>query len=120
MASAVIAQVGDIGVTSDTILTPNGDAPLGGSTWMVMDYTRTDVRLPTWAIVVAILTFVLCLVGLLFLLVKERTVTGHIEVRVQSGSLVHLTQIPARTPQDIDTIRMQVSNIQTMARQQQG
>src|SRR5262245_23021640 len=63
--------IGDIGVTRNWVVTPNGNAPVAGSRWIVLDQSRTERKIPTWAIVLAIVFAVLCLIGLLFLLVKE-------------------------------------------------
>jgi hypothetical protein len=69
------------------VVTPAGDIPLRGSTWQVTDQWLTEQRTPTWAIVLAVLGF--CLVtffSLLFLLVKETTYRGTVQVTVTNGS----------------------------------
>lgn len=107
--------IGDIGVTKNWVVTPNGNAPVAGSRWIVLDQSRTSKKIPSWAIVMAILFAVFCLIGLLFLLVKEDQTTGYVEVTVMSGSLTHVTQVPIRNQMDIAQIRQRVHQAQTLA-----
>lgn len=111
----VILTIGDIGVTRHWVVTPNGTAPLAGSQWIGRDISRTETKIPTWAIVLAIIFALACLVGLLFLLVKERVTTGHFEVSVTSGSLYHVTQIPISSEPQIAQIRNLVNQAQSLA-----
>lgn len=108
-------QIGDIGVSNGLIHTPNGNAPVAGSAWTVSDQTRTEEGIPPYAIVLAIVFFLACLLGLLFLLIKEKKTTGYVEVRVQSGNLLHMTQIPVSSPSQIAQIRALVSQAQMMS-----
>jgi len=112
-----VLTIGDIGITYDTVVTPNGNASLAGSQWLFVDRTSTESKIPSWAIVLAIIFTLLCLVGILFLLVKETTISGYAEVSVRSGSLVHMTQLPVRSQQDINNYRYLVSQAQTLAAQ---
>jgi hypothetical protein len=114
-AEAVLFAVGDIGVSRTFLYTPNGNAPMRGSQWWVSDMSRTEEKIPAWAIVMAILFAVFCLLGLLFLLVKERTTTGYVEVRVTSGTLSHLSQIPVSDPSQVMQIRHLVGQAQSFA-----
>ena len=107
--------IGDIGITSDTVVTPNGNCPLAGSTWIVRDESTTAEKIPTWAIVMAILFAAACLLGLLFLLVKERRTTGYVEVTVRGGNLFHVVQIPIHEPAQVVGIRDQVNQVQSRA-----
>ncbi|HXY91392.1 MAG TPA: hypothetical protein VEP49_02875 [Acidimicrobiia bacterium] len=107
--------IGDIGVTRTLIVTANGNAPLAGSRWIVLDQSRTEKKIPTWAIVLAVVFALLCLLGLLFLLVKEEQTTGYVEVSVMSGPLTHVTQIPVRSQYDVAAVRQQVHQAQTLA-----
>jgi hypothetical protein len=81
-ADAVVFAIGDIGVSRTFLYTPNGNAPMRGSQWYVNDMSRTEEKIPQWAIVMAIVFALFCLLGLFFLLVKEKTTTGYVEVRV--------------------------------------
>ncbi len=118
--AAFAVTIGDIGVTTDLIVTPNGNAPLAGSRWIVLDQSRTERKIPTWAIVLAIIFALACLLGLLFLLVKEDRTTGYVEVSVMSGSLNHVTQIPIRNEGEIAQVRQRVHQAQTLAAAAQG
>jgi hypothetical protein len=112
---AYLLTVGDIGVTNDLVVTPNGQGPLRGSQWIVNDMSRTDTRIPPYAIVLAVVFALLCLLGLLFLLIKEPVTTGYVQVSVRTGSLTHMTQIPVSDPQQVMWIRQQVAQAQTLA-----
>lgn len=111
----ILLWIGDIGVSQHWVVTPNGSAPLAGSQWIVTDRTHTEERIPGVAIVLAIIFFVFCLLGLLFLLMKERRVTGYAEVTVRSGNVYHLTQLPVRNPIDVEYARRLVHQAQSMA-----
>lgn len=114
--NAILFQIGDIGISATSIFTPNGVAPLAGSQWIVRDLSRTETRIPSLAIFLAIVFSVLCcLLGLLFLAMKETIVTGYIEVSVQQGRLHHVTQIRAGNASFVASVRDQVRRAQMMA-----
>ena len=112
-----VLQIGDIGVTEHWVVTPNGTAPLAGTRWIVIDNTRVQQRIPTTAIVLAIVFAFFCLLGLLFLLMKEDYVTGYVEVRVTGEALDHWTQVPVYDTNQVVTTRSLVSQAQIMAQQ---
>jgi len=109
--------IGDIGITNDTVVTPNGAAPLRGSQWIVMDQSTTTQKIPTYAIVLAIIFAVFCLLGLLFLLMKEDVTTGYVSVTVRSNDLFHTCQIPVNNSYEVHNIRALVSQAQSLAAQ---
>jgi hypothetical protein len=111
----IVLTIGDIGVTRNWVVTPNGTARLDGSQWIARDMTRTESKIPTWAIVLAVVFALVCLLGLLFLLAKEKHTTGYVEVSVQAGNLLHATQIPVSSQYQVAQIRQQVSQAQTLA-----
>ena len=111
----LVITIGDIGVSPSWVVTPNGTAPLAGSQWIVQDRTLTQRSIPTYAIVLAIIFALACLLGLLFLLIKEERITGYVEVTVRSGNLFHGTQIPAQSPQAVHQVRQLVYQAQSMA-----
>ncbi|MFD7337017.1 hypothetical protein ACFV98_13555 [Streptomyces violascens] len=92
---APVLSLGDITVVNGSIMTPAGPLPLKGAVWNATDMSRTEEKIPTHAIVLAIIFFIFCLLGLLFLLMKEKTTTGFIQVTVTSGGRHHSTMIPA-------------------------
>lgn len=99
--SAPVVVLGDIQVTRDWVVTPNGSAPVGEVHWYAIDRAHTEEFIPTWAIVLAVVFALLCLLGLLFLLAKERRTVGYVEVTVQGPGLFHLTQLPVSSYEDI-------------------
>ena len=113
--------IGDIGITSQTpaqVVTPNGAIPLRGAQWMFADRSLTAERIPTWAIVCAICFAIFCLLGLLFLLVKERTTTGAVEVIVRNdNNFYYLTQIPVNSVAQVNFYRQQVQQAQILTQQ---
>jgi hypothetical protein len=110
-----LITIGDIGVTQDTVVTPNGNGPLAGSQWIVTDRTQVESVIPTWAIVMSIVFALACLLGLLFLLVKEQKVRGFVEVSVRAGDVVHMTQLPVRGVGDVNRYRALVNQAQSLA-----
>lgn len=88
--------LGDIGITEHWVVTPHGTAPLGRVHFSALDRTYVQEKIPTHAIVLAVVFAVFCLLGLLFLLMKEQVVTGSIEVTVWSDELHHQTYLPVR------------------------
>jgi hypothetical protein len=116
-STGFVLTIGDIGITPSVVVTPNGNAPLAGSQWIAMDMSRTETRIPSWAIVLAVIFAFACLLGLLFLLVREQTTTGYIEVSVRSGDLYHRTQIPVFDQAQIMHARQLVNQAQTLAAQ---
>jgi hypothetical protein len=97
----MLVTMGDIGVTQSWVVTPSGTRPVGSVTWLFSDMSRTTQSIPAWAIVCAILFFVFCLLGLLFLLVKETRTEGFVQIVVQGPGLVHTTQLPVSSVQQI-------------------
>jgi hypothetical protein len=117
LSQSFLLTIGDIGVTPTQIITPNGSGALAGSQWIFVDTSRTETKIPTVAIILAIVFAFLCLIGLLFLLMKEKTTTGYVEVTVRSGNVFHKTQIPVNSQTKIDEVRQLVGKAQTLAMQ---
>ncbi|MFC8171833.1 hypothetical protein ACFUJ0_11105 [Streptomyces sp. NPDC057242] len=107
--AAPVLAIGDITVVGDQIVTPAGSMPLKGAVWNAMDMSRTEEKIPTVAIVLAVVFTLLCLVGLLFLLMKEKRTTGFIQVTVTSGGRHHATMIPATGPDTLHWVMGQVN-----------
>ncbi|WP_405137513.1 hypothetical protein [Nocardia sp. NBC_01388] len=97
--AVVLVSIGDITVFPGMIVTPSARMPLKGATWTTVDNSRTETKIPAYAIVLAILLFPLCFIGLFFLLIKEAQTTGYIEVGVGNGGRYHQTLIPAQDRQ---------------------
>jgi hypothetical protein len=55
--------------------------------------------------VLAIIFALFCLLGLLFLLIKERRTTGFVQVAVQNGGRTHNTHVAVNSPSQVaDTL----------------
>ncbi len=108
--------IGDIGVSRDWIVTPGGTAPTRGSQWTVVDRVTVTRNIPNWAIVCAIIGAAICLLGLLFLLLKEDTYYGTVDVTVVSGDFRYTTQVyPSAGLQTVNQVRQQIWHAQRLA-----
>lgn len=110
-----VLSIGDITVMSDSIVTPSGTMPLRGAVWTATDMSRTEERIPPVAIVLAIVFALLCLIGLLFLLMKEKRTTGFVQVTVTSGGRHHSTMIPALAADTFPMVMAQVNTARSMS-----
>lgn len=110
-----LGNIGDITITQSTVVTPAGTFPLRGSVWTATDMSRTEEYLPAYAIVLAIIFFVFCLLGLLFLLMKAKKTTGFVQVTVNGGGRHHSTMIPVSHPQQVYDVIAQVSWARSLA-----
>jgi hypothetical protein len=112
----VILNIGEIQVTSSTVRTPIGELPLRGSQWHVTDAWTSEQKIPTWAIVLAVVGF-FCLTffSLLFLLAKETVHRAVVNVHVTSGGVQYLARIPANDPAQVQHIYQQVNYVRSLA-----
>lgn len=110
-----VMTFGDIAVMQDQIVTPSGPMPLKGAVWTATDLTRTEEKIPTVAIVLAIVFALFCLVGLLFLLMKEKQTTGFVQVSVSSGGRHHSTMIPAADQNTFPMVMAQLNTARAMS-----
>jgi hypothetical protein len=106
---AVLVTIGDIACTSTEVITPSGRCPVGTATWTFTDMSRTTKSIPTWAIVCTVIFFVFCLLGLLFLLVKEERTEGSVQVVVQGPGLLHQIQLPVSSVAQIQDYAARVA-----------
>lgn len=114
-AETFLFTIGDIGVSPSWVVTPNGSAPLRRSQWLANDMSRIETKIPTWAIIMAILFIWACFIGLLFLLAKETRTSGYVDVTVRSDTLQHTTQVPISNTNQVLHIRQMVGQAQAMA-----
>ncbi|MFG3495264.1 hypothetical protein [Streptomyces sp. NPDC047928] len=114
-AGTPLVAIGDITVLADSIVTPAGTMPLKGAVWNATDMSRTEEKMPTHAIVLAVVFFVFCFLGLLFLLMKEKTTTGFVQVTVTSGGRHHSTMIPATSPQTFAMVMGQLNYARSLS-----
>jgi hypothetical protein len=90
-----LLAIGDIAVTQNRVIVPWGNFPLRGTEWYVQDFTQARQVIPTHAIVLAIVfSVLLCLLGLLFLLMKETEYSGYIAVTVHGEGFTHTAYVP--------------------------
>jgi hypothetical protein len=112
----VIAQIGDMAVTSTVVHTPAGDIPLAGSTWTVNDYWHSEQKIPPWAIVAAIVGFcVLTVFSLLFLLVKVTVPRGTVQVTVTNATRQYVARIPVTDQSQVTYVHQQVNYVRSLA-----
>ncbi|MGW5774692.1 hypothetical protein [Streptomyces sp. NPDC003863] len=114
-AGMPLLSLGDIVVVGDQIVTPAGNMPLKGAVWNAMDMSRVEEKMPTAAIVLAVVFFLFCFLGLLFLLMKEKQTTGFVQVMVTSGGRHHVTMIPATTPDTFHWVMGQLNYARTLS-----
>lgn len=110
----VVLTIGDIAVTPNSIIVPQGQFPLRGTTWTVQDSSQTTQSIPTWAIIMTIIGVWFCLIGLLFLLAKETKHTGFVSVSVSGPGLYHTVQMPPG-PFSVASVTAQVNQARSMA-----
>jgi hypothetical protein len=99
----------------DQIITPAGSLPLRGAVWNATDMSHTEEKIPTHAIVLAIVFFIFCLLGLLFLLMKEKKTTGYIQVTVTSAGRHHSTMLPSFGPQSFAQVMGQINYARSLS-----
>jgi hypothetical protein len=110
-----LAAIGDISISQHWVLTPTGPHPIRGSVWTTTDMSYYQESISTTGVVLAILFVWFCLLGLLFLLMKDRRMVGYIEVTVQGSGFHHSTLIPARGPQSVIWVHHQVNYARALA-----
>jgi hypothetical protein len=111
----VLVTIGDISVTASRVFTPSGTRPLGEVSWTVTDGSVTTTGIPVWAIVCAIIGVFFFLLGLLFLLVKETTTRGAMQVTVLGPGFVHTTNIPVTSQAQVTDINARVNHARILA-----
>ncbi|TDQ48784.1 hypothetical protein [Actinorugispora endophytica] len=111
-----IAVLGDITVTQNLVMTPVGTFPIRGSMWTLNDMTVVRQQMATWALVVALIGFLfICVFSLFFLLVKETTVSGTIQITVRQGEKFYTTQVPVHSQAQGHQVHQQFQYIRSMA-----
>jgi hypothetical protein len=111
----VLVAIGDISVTQTRVFTPSGSIPVGDARWTCTDMSVTTQEIPVWAIVCAVVFALACLLGLLFLLVKEPRTRGTVQVTVQGTAFAHTTQIPVASPAQIADLGGRVSHARAVS-----
>ncbi|WP_084654239.1 hypothetical protein [Nocardia altamirensis] len=112
---SVLVTVGDIGCTATRVLTPSGAHPLAGTTWILTNQTTVSQRIPSYAIVLAVLLMLACLLGLLFLAVREEVIQGFVQVSVQGPDFYYATQVPISDRRQVLDTEQRVNYIRGLA-----
>ena len=110
-----LAAIGDIGVSQHWVITPTGAYPIRGSVWTVTDMSHWQERVSPAGVVLCVIFILFCLLGLLFLLIKERTISGYIQVTVQGNGFHHSTLIPATSPDSVVSVNQMVNYARSLA-----
>ena len=74
----------------------------------------TSQAIPTWAIVCAIVFFVFCFLGLLFLLAKEDKTSGYVQVTVHGPGFLHTSTVPVASLAQVADINARVNYVRTL------
>lgn len=112
----ILLQIGELSVTATTVHTPVGPIPLRGSQWTVHDQWVTEQKIPTWAIVMAIVGFFcLTVFSLLFLLAKENIFRGHVQVSVTNGGQQYVAYIPVANHAQVHHVHHQVNYVRSIS-----
>ncbi|WP_327142653.1 hypothetical protein [Nocardia sp. NBC_01327] len=104
-----LVAIGDIAVMEGAVVTPSGTLPLRGATWTATDMSQTTERIPAYAVVLAILFFPVCFIGLFFLLIKERVIAGYVQVTVNNAGRFHSTMIQVQDQQTFPMVMHQIN-----------
>src|SRR5262245_1962099 len=115
-ADPTLFLVGDIGVGRVYLNTPSGSAPMNGSNWYMQEQVYTEEKIPQWAIICAVVGFLfVCLFSLLFLLAKEKTLSGYVDVTVINGDFRHQSRVMVNTPLQLEQMRQLLASAQQYA-----
>lgn len=93
-AEPVLLQIGDMALTSTHVILPYGQYPLHGATWTVHDSTQVTESISTAGIILTVVFVWFCLLGLLFLLMKETRYLGFVSISVTGPGFHHTAQFP--------------------------
>ncbi|MBB4933329.1 hypothetical protein F4561_004149 [Lipingzhangella halophila] len=110
-----LTMIGDIAVYQHEVVTPAGRFPIKGTTWTATDMSQVHETLPTYAVVLTIVFVWFCLLGLLFLLMKERSVQGYVQVTVHGSGMFHSTMVPAHSAATFPQVMQQVNYARSLA-----
>lgn len=86
-------MIGDIEVSRHWIRTPMGVLPSRDAVWAVEDGSDLTRVIPAWAWVACLLTIMFCLIGLLFLFVREDRRRYYAQVTLTGPGFTHSTRL---------------------------
>lgn len=93
---APLVTIGDITISEHWVVTPSGPRPIRGTIWTVTDMSAWTESISAVGVVLCIIFIWFCLLGLLFLLMKDRRLSGFVQVTVQGNGFYHQTLVPVR------------------------
>lgn len=111
----LLATIGDISVSQHWVITPSGPHPISGSVWNVQDMSFWQESISTTGVVLCVIFVWFCLLGLLFLLMKDRKLTGYIQVTVQGKGFHHQTFVPVRGPDTFVWVNQMVNYTRSLS-----
>ncbi len=114
-AEPQLTSIGDIGISEHWVLLPSGPRPIRGSVWTVTDMSQTHESVSSAGIVLCLIFVWLCLLGLLFLTMKERRYTGYVQVTVQGNGFHHSTLVPVTGPETVMWATQSVNYARSLA-----
>ena len=110
-----VVVVGDIEADRHWVRTPIGVIRADQAQWSVSDQVHTQRYIPVWAVLMAIVFALLCLLGLLFLLVRDERRYYEVTVTVTGGGFAHTTRVGAHDPRVVGDIRGRVAHARALA-----
>lgn len=117
-AEPTLVTIGDIIVSQNWVTTPTGVRRRAEVSWSVTPMYQSTQAIPTWAIICAVAFFLVCFLGLLFLLVKEERTTGHMQVTVQAPGFAHVCYIPVSSLAQAQDVVARVDYVRALANSQ--
>jgi hypothetical protein len=109
-----LVVIGDISATRTEVIVAGGSSPLRDTVWTAHDRVVTHARTPAWAVVLTVVFFPLCLLGLLFLLIKRPRVSGWVEVTVNGPGVFHTTRVPVDSAETLGAVHDQLDYARTL------
>lgn len=110
-----LAAIGDIGISQHWVITPSGTYPIRGSHWTVTDLSYSHEKVSTSGVVLCVIFIWICLLGLLFLLLRERKWGGYIQVTVQGRGFHHSTTLAVQGPDSLMMVSERVNYARSLA-----
>ncbi|BBY90328.1 hypothetical protein [Mycolicibacterium tokaiense] len=110
-----LVTIGDITISEHWVITPSGPHPIRGTVWTVTDMSQWHEGISTVGVILCIIFFVFCLLGLLFLLLKDQKLSGFVQVTVQGSGFYHQTLVPVRGTHTFMLVNQSVNLARSLA-----
>lgn len=110
-----LVTIGDIVVSRSWVVTPTGTKPRREVSWSATPLYQSSQVIPPWAVVCAVIFFFACLLGLLFLLVKEERTSGHVQVMVQAPGFVHSCYVPVKSMAQVQDVMARIDYARSLS-----